>query len=75
MVMLCVVCAWHAIVAVCPSDVAPYWDYLALISLAIIYTVFHLVFLLWMYFVVSAGDLSFVDVVFFFISLDLSAAT
>ena len=54
MVMLCVVCAWHAIIAVCPADVAPYWDNLALISLAIIYTLFHLIFVLWMYFVVSA---------------------
>ncbi|CAF3582851.1 unnamed protein product [Rotaria sordida] len=51
MVMLCVVCAWHAIIAVCPTDVAPYWDNMALISLAVIYTVFHLVFFLWMYLV------------------------
>ncbi|CAF2564401.1 unnamed protein product [Rotaria sp. Silwood2] len=51
MVMLCVVCAWHAIIAVCPTDVAPRWDNMALISLAVIYTVFHLVFFLWMYFV------------------------
>lgn len=53
MFMLCVVCAWHAIIAMCPSDVAPYWDHLALITLAVIYTLFHLVFFLWMYFVVS----------------------
>jgi hypothetical protein len=51
--MLCVVCAWHAIIAVCPTDVAPHWDNLALISLAVIYTLFHAVFFLWMYFVVS----------------------
>lgn len=53
MVMLCVVCAWHAIIAVCPTDVAPYWDMIALVSLGIIYTLFHIVFFLWMYFVVS----------------------
>ncbi len=53
MVMLCVVCAWHAIIAVCPTDVAPHWDNLALISLAVIYTLFHLFFFFWMYFVVS----------------------
>ena len=51
MVMLCVVCAWHAIIAVCPSDVAPYWDYLAFLILAILYALFHLIFFLWMYFV------------------------
>ncbi|CAF3600590.1 unnamed protein product [Rotaria sp. Silwood1] len=51
MVMLCVVCAWHAIIAVCPTHVAPHWDNMALISLAVIYTIFHLVFFLWMYFV------------------------
>jgi hypothetical protein len=53
MVMLCVICAWHAIIAVCPTDVAPHWDNIALISLAIIYTLFHVIFFLWMYFVVS----------------------
>lgn len=52
MVMLCVVCAWHAIIAICPQDVAPRWDFLALISLAVIYTLFHCVFFLWMYLVV-----------------------
>ena len=56
MVMLCVVCAWHAIIAMCPADVAPYWDYLAFVSLAVIYTLFHLIFFLWMYFVVSSVD-------------------
>ena len=55
MVMLCVVCAWHAIIAICPADIAPYWDMIALITLAIIYTLFHLVFFLWMYFVVTNG--------------------
>ena len=55
MVMLCVVCAWHAIIAVCPVDVAQHWDNVALLSLAIIYTVFHAVFFLWMYFVVGSG--------------------
>ncbi|CAF4866175.1 unnamed protein product [Rotaria magnacalcarata] len=51
MVMLCVVCAWHAIIAVCPDEVARYWDNMALISLAVIYTLFHVFFFLWMYFV------------------------
>ncbi|CAF1415487.1 unnamed protein product [Adineta steineri] len=51
MVMLCVVCAWHSIIAVCPTDVAPHWDNLAFITLVVIYTLFHLVFFLWMYFV------------------------
>ncbi|CAF0888771.1 unnamed protein product [Rotaria sordida] len=51
MIMLCVVCGWHALIAVCPSDVAPYWDTIALISLAIIYVLFHLIFFFWMYFV------------------------
>ena len=53
MVMLCIVCAWHAIIAVCPSDVAPRWDNIALLSLGIIYTLFHIIFFFWMYFVVS----------------------
>ncbi|CAF0768013.1 unnamed protein product [Rotaria sp. Silwood1] len=51
MVMLCVVCAWHALIAVCPPDTAPYWDNIALISLAIIYVLFHIIFFFWMYFV------------------------
>ncbi|UJR34994.1 hypothetical protein I4U23_027770 [Adineta vaga] len=51
MVMLCVVCGWHAIIAVCPTNVAPYWDNIAFVSLAIIYTLFHVLFFLWMYFV------------------------
>ena len=53
MVMLCVVCAWHAIIAVCPVSVAQHWDNLALSTLGIIYTLFHVFFFLWMYFVVS----------------------
>ena len=53
MVMLCVVCAWHAIIAVCPTSVAAQWDNWALISLAVIYTLFHVFFFFWMYFVVS----------------------
>ncbi|CAF1297730.1 unnamed protein product [Rotaria magnacalcarata] len=51
MVMLCVVCGWHALIAVCPPDVAPHWDNLALITLAIIYVLFHIIFFFWMYFV------------------------
>ena len=53
MVMLCVVCAWHAIIAVCPINVARHWDNIALITLAVIYTLFHIFFFVWMYFVVS----------------------
>lgn len=53
MVMLCIVCAWHAIIAVCPDSVARHWDNIALISLAIIYMLFHIFFFIWMYFVVS----------------------
>jgi hypothetical protein len=77
MVMLCVVCAWHAIVAVCPTDVAPRWDTLALISLGVIYALFHLVFLLWMYFVVSRKTKGFKQLkgLFCFFSLDLSTTT
>jgi hypothetical protein len=56
MVMLCVICAWHAIIAVCPIDVAPHWDNLALITLTVIYALFHLIFFLWMYFVVSSKE-------------------
>jgi heme/copper-type cytochrome/quinol oxidase subunit 4 len=59
MVMLCVVCAWHAVIAVCPTDVAQQWDNTALISLAVIYTVFHLFFFCWMYFVVSRRKRNF----------------
>ncbi|CAF1388982.1 unnamed protein product [Adineta ricciae] len=51
MVMLCTVCVWHAIIAVLPTDIAPYWDKIAFISFAVIYTLFHVVFFLWMYFV------------------------
>ncbi|UJR10810.1 hypothetical protein I4U23_014997 [Adineta vaga] len=52
MVMLCVVCVWHAIIAVCPTDVAQHWDNVALITLGVIYTLFHVIFFLWMYFVI-----------------------
>ncbi|CAF1375144.1 unnamed protein product [Adineta steineri] len=51
MVMLCVVCGWHAIIAICPTNVAPRWDNIAFITLAVIYTLFHLIFFFWMYFV------------------------
>lgn len=68
MVMLCVICAWHAIIAVCPTDVAPYWDNIALISLAVIYTLFHLIFFVWMYFVVSLTKKK--KIFFFFIEFN-----
>ncbi|CAF0876927.1 unnamed protein product, partial [Didymodactylos carnosus] len=51
MVLLCVVCAWHAIIACVPSKMAPVWDVWALTTLAVLYTLFHIIFLLWMYFV------------------------
>ena len=70
MVMLCVVCGWHALIAICPSNVAPYWDMIAFISLAVIYTLFHLVFFLWMYFVVKYLHKTFV--IRFSLSIDIS---
>jgi hypothetical protein len=73
MVMLCVVCAWHAIIAVCPIDVAAHWDTLALITLAIIYALFHLFFLFWMYFVVSREEIGMNLKCYFY--LDISTTT
>jgi len=75
MVMLCIVCGWHAIIAMCPVDVAPRWDNIAFASLAIIYGLFHVVFFFWMYFVVSFKEEScfFFSLINFFV--DLSTTT
>ena len=53
MVMLCLVCAWHALVSALPADQRKYWDNVALVAAVLLYIAFHGVFVLWMYLFVS----------------------
>ena len=57
MVMLCLVCAWHALVSALPADKRKYWDNVALVAAVLLYIAFHGVFVLWMYLFVSIGAL------------------
>lgn len=54
MVMLCLVCAWHALVSALPADVRKYWDNVALVAAVLLYVAFHGVFVLWMYLFASS---------------------
>jgi len=54
MVMLCLVCAWHALVSALPSDKRKYWDNVALVAAVLLYIAFHGVFVLWMYLFASS---------------------
>jgi len=49
MVMLCCVCAWHALVSALPAESRKYWDNVALVAAVLLYISFHGVFVLWMY--------------------------
>jgi len=54
MVMLCLVCAWHALVSALPADQRKYWDNVALVAAVLLYIAFHGVFVLWMYLFASS---------------------
>jgi len=54
MVMLCLVCAWHALVSALPADKRKYWDNVALVAAVLLYIAFHGVFVLWMYLFASS---------------------
>jgi len=54
MVMLCLVCAWHALVSALPASQRKYWDNVALVAAVLLYLFFHGVFILWMYLFASS---------------------
>jgi len=54
MVMLCLVCAWHALVSALPASQRKYWDNVALVAAVLLYLFFHGVFVLWMYLFASS---------------------